>query len=809
MFKVTKHKRPIVKKLRISDESDNDAEEGTRHGGDEIPNKTNTATNPKTKSKNRKVVSKASIGGGLSFNIDEGDDVELHASRRKKKKGLGFGGMQVLNDLENGQTSFEQIQQQQQDDDHKEEEDHGPKKTSKRSSGYSKEDLQKLKSQQKVYLEETTYDSKVNHEIDANGPGVKFVQNSTPMDNSTPIPPAPLDAVPPKPTIAEDDYIPLNSSTRKDEYVVVSGDDALQFAPEQEDAQMQFEGINKSVDGESTHDSSQENDEEGRKWEEEIIKRAGIGGSFADKASVDSKQSYKAEHSFKKGDGKRAIEDIKNTIEYTLQNLHQQELDLETNIIRKNHDARLAEEDALEKEKELSSTGKSFEYYQNLRLDIAAWTGSLRHLSEKVDAIESALEVLFQDLGRRRVVMMQEWQDDVATELQEKKWLDYAVGRQPIIETDTQDDVTMVDEFGRDIKSMEFLARSKRKNARKKRRLESKDRRKSKECNTCDQQYPSMQIEYGYSDADISDNEQLERVERRSALSDAIEIVLEDVDDEFRSISILLSLFRQWETTDPNDYKQCYATLSLMDYILVFARAEFCKKLDLLCLGLENSSCELKDFDWFVLVSSSESFPKIDVITKTCVKPLNMSLFGSSDVKDLFWSYDPFSTRQTTRLSTFFRSTISPNMSADKANAFLDDIYDYINRYLQEMSFLILKKGLSYPDMEGDMFDAFNFASLGQIYRIEKLVSNIMTCWYPLGNRKKFATLCLSDILSFRFLPIFEALEPQSANFKEARNVFHLLWKSLTVSGLLKDEDLMLSSSAIRFAALKLGFTLT
>lgn len=804
MFKVPKRKKPIVKKLRSSDDSDNDTEDVTHERDDVSKATTNpAATKPKTKNKNRNFVSKTALGAGLSFNIDEGDDVELHASRKKRRKGLGFGGIQVLNDFENDQTTIEPTQQEHQQQQEKDW-GSGPTDASKISSGYSKEDLQKLKSQQKVYLEENTNGLQVKDTMNENDPSVHFVQPSVPAVSSVPIPPTPSDTFPSKPIVPEEDFISLHSSTKKDDYVIVSGDDALQFVTEQEDVQTEFQGINQCFDGEDNQDGTQEMDVEGEKWEEEIIKRAGIGGSFAEKTLGDSKQSYKAEHSFKKEDGRRAIEDIKHTIEYTLQNLDQQELELETNIMRKNHDASTAEDDALEKEKELSSTGKAFEYYQNLRSDIAAWTGALRHLSEKVDVIESALEELYQDLGRRRVVQMQEWQDDVATELKEKNWLDYAVGRQPIIATETQGDVHMVDEFGRDVKSMESLARSKRKNARKKRRSESEDRRKG----TYDQQN-QLQIEYEDTDVDVSDHELMERVERRSALGDAIDIVLEDVDDEFRSISVLLSLFCQWEKSEPKDYMQCYATLSLMSYISVFARAEFCKKLDLLDLGVENNSYELKDFEWFTSLKSSNAFPQNSIIGKTCVIQLRMSLFGTKDLKGLCWSYDPFSTRQTRRLSNFFRSTIVPNMPIDDTNALLDDVCEYINRYLQEMSFLILKKGDSYPNDDDDSLDALNFASLGQIYRIKKLVSNIINYWYPLGNRKRFATLCLTDVLSFRFLPIFEALGPQSANFEQASNVFHSLWKSLTVSGLLGDDDLMLSSSAIRAAASKLGFTLT
>jgi hypothetical protein len=248
MFKVPTRKRPTVKKLHSSDDSDHDTEGVTQERGDGISKNTTApipATKTKVKNKSRKLASKKSLGGGLSFNINEGDDFELHASKKKKKKGMGFGGMQALADFEDEQVPVEQMQSRQEGE--QKEEEGGPTNTSKRSTGYSKEDLQKLKSQQKVYVEERTEDKEI-------GPNEKLDQSSTPINSSVPVPPAPSNTIPSKPNIPEEeeDYISLDSSTKKNDFVIMSGDDALQFASEQ-------------GDGEDNQDISQEIDEEGQK----------------------------------------------------------------------------------------------------------------------------------------------------------------------------------------------------------------------------------------------------------------------------------------------------------------------------------------------------------------------------------------------------------------------------------------------------------------------------------------------------------------------------------------------------------------
>jgi len=841
MFKASKRKRPVVQRTTRDESDDDDNDQGTAAA---IAIATQQAEAAKRKKKKkRKTALAATSGTGsstLSFNIDEGDDVKIKKSK-KRGKGLGFGGMDV----------HVQPMDYNNDDEHENVADYeiqtdvaAPSgiNTSKSASGYSKDELAKLKSQQKVYLAEKEEKSQSHQET----------ASASVAPTKAPLPPLPTKPIS-KPTIKEADYISFNSSSSHP--IIANGDDALKYTGEDMDIDIQFDGtsrncINKddigthvlsNLDDEKSSQAQQDilegkndqdqddNDEEGRKWEDEVARRAGVGAQTKT-GPVTSNHDHDHDRDpptpFQKQVGMQAVGKIKQTIQTTLENLRQQDLDLESNIVRRKHDAHVAQEDATKKEEELSTIGSSFEYYQNLRSDVADWIGALRHLSDKIDTIERALEELYQDLGAKRNEKMKACEDDMISTLEEHGLLDYVVGRQPAT-SNTQkngDALSMVDEFGRDVSSMKTLARSKKRVERRKRRAESNDRRRH------DGEHSAMNeksyLEYEDTDADVSDNEMMDRGERRGALGDAVQVVLDEMDDDFTSLASLLSLFRKWDETQPEDYKQCYAHLALVDLISVFARAEFCKKLDLLCLEEVKEGASLEDFEWLaafkesnLLQSNSETgadagkvkkLPLDLLIEKICFGKFRSFFKGSDKHKhdDSTWSFDPFSKRQSQSLSSFYKSLVSNLSSPAEKNAICAFVHDYINSFLQDMAVPIVKREIAIPtksDIETD--DAYKFATLGQLHRLKKLVLNIVAFWYPtLGEPLDMAKFCLVDIIAYRFLPILEALDSSTKDAIQAKAIFASVWDAIERVGWMGNDDLMLSSSPIRAAAAKLGY---
>ena len=782
MFK-PKRKRSVTKRA-TRDESDDE---------DDIQDTTMTALATKKaqeakrkKKKRLKNISK-STGIGLSFSIDEGDYHDTKTSKKKKKKkgkGFGFGGMQTIdhpsdNDAEG--AAAEKIL------------------ASNLTSGYSKDDLDKLKSQQKVYVAEK------DDVPPKEKPSTENKFPSKPL-SSVLLPPLPTESVPTKPSKPEEDFISFHSAVKHSDGNIMNGDDALKYMEDQND-DLGIEFTQKN--GQET----KEIDEEESKWEDEVVRRAGFGRS----AHSDSNTTDQTAVPLHRDEGVQAVAQIKQTIATTLDNLQQQELDLNSNMIRKKHDAHVADEDATKKELEVSTIGQSFEYYQNLRSDLADWTGALRHLSEKVDIIEGALENLYQDIGSRRMSKMNQWEDDAISVLKENGYVDYIVGRQPI-DMKTSSETPTVDEFGRDMKHVETLAISKRKAERRRRRRESCDRRNGQSGVKTDIDGD----EYEDTDADISDNELMDRGERRCALGDAIQVALDEMDEDFASLASLLDLFQRWQSSHPDDFRQCYAGLSIVDFISVFARCEFCKNLRLLCFGeLEKKSPALEDFDWFSTFISSNLIPSKEegkknqplhlLVEKVCFASIKMCVKGTlhQNNERSMWSYDPFSKRQTESLSSFCKSTLSRFQSKEKTGALATDVCDYINDFLQQKAIVVIKRESDAPQSDTEEFDAYSFACLGQLRCLRKLVINILKFWYPVfSNSVALAKLCIADIMAFRFLPVIERLERGSnEHYEKAKEEFDILYRAFNSLGLLVREELMMIASPIRAYAEKLNMS--
>ena len=904
------------------------------------------AASKKKKKKRKKL--KAKHTGTLSFNLeDEGDeddnvkDEDKGDSERRTKKsvtkknnrkgtGFGFGGgmssmdMDLDLDADNEETETDNKMSTSSGNDGGDPADATAAMDKGSGSGgglYSKHNLNKLKSQQKIRVGPSPVSASASAPENTSPMMAPKAEHETAGKSSFPLPPAPSSSLPilppinaslpPKPnqnslpkkpagSAPEEDYISFDGPSRPStDPFIVSGDDVLQFTGESsadikfgdqdDEVEMGTSGNcyqpNVNIDmagnitqipsnsmrascknsrkGEISNEDNHINDtnndvnEEERKWEEEVARRAGVRagagqskrtGSGSDAALPHAAQVI-VEHETETHQGQSTSttssqaeeQRIKQTIRTTLNTLTQQDLDIESAMVRKRHEAQSSQEEALQKEQDLERTGTSFEYYQRLRVDLADWMGGLRFLEEKVGLIERAMVGLYRDIGEKRLTRWREWEDDVMEVLGGgpgtsgngsgnvggRDWLDYMVGRQSQSAQNAshhgngsgqRGHMQMqpeMDEFGRDIRSMESLARSKKRMERERRQAESQDRRRSNNATVSD-----TGIDANYpedTDADISDNELMDRQERRDAFSDALQVALEGtMSDEFTSLQPLLSFFQSWHDAHPDDYRKCYVNLALADLISVLARAEFCKKLDLLCLSSSSSSSStnaytLDEFQWYLALENSflsknekyeaNSKRPIEIITKrVCLEALRSCMSYKQESGSSIWPYDPFSKRQSKRLSLFCGSMLSKLSDKEETVSELQPIiYDYINSYLQEMCFPVLKGQVDISGADSETLKMYQFATIGQLYRLERLLMNILEYWYPvLENSLLLAKFCFVDIITYRFLPTFQSIQ---ANSKEARDVFVKIWKEFNRLGWTNNDDLMLSSSPFRATA--------
>ena len=143
MFKAPKRKRPAV--IKRTDDSDDENQEEVQNANNTSTQDGINATKEKRAKRKKKKKSKKTGAGGLSFFIDEGDDHDLDdrfskIDKNRKRKGLGFGGsLPIENENDEENNEAENLD-----------------RVSTASSGYGKDDLAKLKSQQKIYIAEKT-----------------------------------------------------------------------------------------------------------------------------------------------------------------------------------------------------------------------------------------------------------------------------------------------------------------------------------------------------------------------------------------------------------------------------------------------------------------------------------------------------------------------------------------------------------------------------------------------------------------------------------------------------------------------------
>ena len=302
---------------------------------------------------------------------------------------------------------------------------------------YSKHNLNKLKSQQKIRVGPSPASASASAPENTSPMMAPKAEHETAGKSSFPLPPAPSSSLPilppinaslpPKPnqnslpkkpagSAPEEDYISFDGPSRPStDPFIVSGDDVLQFTGESsadikfgdqdDEVEMGTSGNcyqpNVNIDmagnitqipsnsmrascknprkGEISNDDIHINDtnndvnEEERKWEEEVARRAGVRagagqskrtGSGSDAALPHAAQVI-VEHETETHQGQSTStstsatpsqaeeQRIKQTIRTTLNTLTQQDLDIESAMVRKRHEAQSSQEEALQKEQDL------------------------------------------------------------------------------------------------------------------------------------------------------------------------------------------------------------------------------------------------------------------------------------------------------------------------------------------------------------------------------------------------------------------------------------------------------------------------
>ncbi|GAX25100.1 hypothetical protein FisN_10Lh300 [Fistulifera solaris] len=520
------------------------------------------------------------------------------------------------------------------------------------------------------------------------------------------------------------------------------------------------------MDGDFNVDSTDVQD-----WEKEVARRAGI--------SIMPPSTVSPTHP--------SLQNLQDNITHAIRQIRAQQENVLQARERREQQVQLLEEDLRRSRKELERSGAAFEYFQRLRQKLAMWIGAMRELQTKVRPIQDALYQLQAD-----VAALERWhdlEDDMTYYLKKQGRLMKVLGRQP---AEPLADLPHVDEFGRNVQSQQSLQREKR---MRHLQMIAEER---------------QQIPRGDElDSLLSDNEQEEFRERHSALQEALSVALVSLDEKFTKLQWLVDDFAVWKKDYAAEYKQCYAGLSLADLASVLVRAELCELND-----PWNESEGYNEAKWTTVIRSAQALGLLDEIAierllDKSVLPAVQSVLSKN-------GFNICSTKDVKTMSTFLRH-VEPFLSPQSAvaAALKTSFVDYIRMVLARIaipipSSIAQKQVASESQMDANAENmALQYATIGQLYRIKTILTNVVTLWPPLLQIDHLFGEYVLDFIGNKFLLLLSATTPfEQPRFSASpTDMFTEVWNALQPTGWLNDPNLLVASATIRAAAMAYGLT--
>lgn len=468
--------------------------------------------------------------------------------------------------------------------------------------------------------------------------------------------------------------------------------------------------------------------------------------------------------------------------------------------------AQQAQSELERQEEQLHDTGRALEYYQRLRQTLVDWVGALRQLQAKIVPVQTSLHGLMADMNchqRRR-----DWQKDMIAVLFKHNRLDRVLGSQvdddpqalfDPLQTDLA--VAAVDEFGRNVQSLSALQREQRRRHRLRIRQQRAESRGSALERDPEMIMMTMTMSRGdrddESDAYLSDDEKENFRERHAALLKAVEVATHELDEEFTCLQNLVNVFEEWKQRYGDDYRQCYASLSLADLASVLILTELCALND-----PWNESGGYNEGKWIAVIKSATDLglldgPGVERILEKSVYPSVADLLKRS-------GYAIMSSRQSAALSSFVKHVMkiapphSPSMDKTKRK-----LQVYIAMSLLDISIPIVRRDSQSTLVSEELEEVLDGATVGQMHSLQKLLLNVITYWGPvLGTDDAFVESVL-DFISNKFLFFLSSLQQDvtGSTFSESpAELFREVWDALLPLGWLNDPKWMLRTLAIRAA---------
>jgi hypothetical protein len=484
------------------------------------------------------------------------------------------------------------------------------------------------------------------------------------------------------------------------------------------------------------------------------------------------------------------LDQLRTKMRQTAEQLEHQRNEAERRIGRRRGEVQSNMESIHRYERDLQQAGSALEFYQVWRNKLCAWIGAIRELHEKIDPILSAFHEL--EGGLYAVYRWEQWENDTISVLQEHGLLDQVIGRKPPSIPVPQ---TVIDEFGRDVQSLHVRRREKRRQHRH--RIHSQ-RRGSASTLTVGQ---SKYIRGDESDAFVSDGEVEIFRERHDALREALQIALDEVDEEYRVLQNLVDLFEEWNSAYPEEYKQCYGSLTLVDLSGILVQAELCSLND-----PWNESEGYNEAKWTAVIASALAKGTVDetAVERLFEKWIIPVIADLLDRNGLSLA----SRRQTRSIKSFMShlKKLLPHHSTAwlKVRAIFAS---YTRTSLSTLAIPIVRNtpqrdNLSFDEMD-EIEEATQSARWGQLYRIKKVLMNLLTHWAPFMENDHSYIDVILDFICSKFLFLLSSLQGQPLDelAESPAEVFSSIYLVLVDLGWLEYPEYILQAAPIRAAA--------
>jgi hypothetical protein len=536
-------------------------------------------------------------------------------------------------------------------------------------------------------------------------------------------------------------------------------------------------------------------DPDDHNWEEQVAKRAGISTTST---STTSNTTSRLSTISRAAMVTPTLEALRQNLHGTVDHLSKREEELSLAVMRRQADLAQTIADHKRHEQSIETFGKACNDYQQLRYNLAMWVGALRDLDAKVRPIQkSMLEMVslhFEAIEQG----WKNWQDDVCATLDQFGLLDRVLGRTPS-DLGTQAEVAQQDEFGRDIGSQLKRDRENRFRYRQKRAQDV-----AKKHGRHDEVLERLLLrEEGFD-------------RRYDLLQEALRVAVEDLDDTYASPRKLYEHFEAWNKDYPDDYRQCYANLSLADLLNVFEQVEFC--------GLPWFRIFLKDSD--VNVIQEKLFPLTSALVpeegdgeesaKACFERVYSKEFVPF-LKAIFRE-NPVVVFLGQGLSQFFGNAIAQIMDrvgyeSECSKELCAAIGQSAGRMLQDLSIPLLKPSCGVAHESNDtIVDSLDFVKKLQPMWIHDLLMNLLNTWMPMiRNVSIDVYVALGKVIlgfiSETYLYFLSSLSDNQMAIGHVSPIWKLMLQSHMM--LLESPDFVQHSAPLRAAALAYGLPAT